>query len=790
MRYELDSEITRDGDAGLVGFRSRPDALTLPEGLASYARNMRFVRGRAEVRRGAKRLAKEINAGSVPLTLPFVLGDVLELQEGLVLDFDLSMPVVVVSLTRVSTTVTATVTGHGLSTWDTVNISGAMEEEYNGDFAITVLDVDTFTYEVAGFPATPATGTIEMFVGPLLGGGMTRDGSTVTVVAPGHGLSSGMSVAVEGADAAEYNGDFVITVVDGNSFTFEIVGTPPTPATGDIVVTWGPQVRNSYSGGIFAAGVFSSPRSEVTGHGAEYVVLVGSDAAYLWRDGAVLVTRAFPDGQTVEEDDEVSVVQAFDRLFVLRAKPLTGEWAPQVVTSLVRSGTTATATFALAHGLTVDDRVAVEGTDVAGWLHEFDVATVPTDTTITFTVSHDPTSPAPGAVTIRKVRPPLVWDGGAGGFAVATGGSSPLGATFSRLRSTGIATYFNNQLVVAPTPARDTVLVSDVLDYETFDPMLKSWRANAGSADRIVALHPFAERDVLVFMRSSIYRAHVTTTLDGTAMSTTDSFIELLTTEVGCRARRSVVTAGPMIYFLADQGVYRMDLNYSDLKVRGVQVPLSDGIMDVLEDVNEEAMHTSCGAWFDNRYWLAVPLGDAVLPNCILVWNALSNEWESQDVYPAEFHHLLVSDYGGARRLFGASRTGTLYLLDELERGDDAAQAEEVVPIAAELVSRAYWQRDMGPKRWLRCMVNVQLEGLSAVEAEVLLSEPDAVVALGGLSNGHEVAEDFAWKLPVRRNGHSARLRFRNVEEGRWTVRNFALEVAADRPSHRGRTVE
>ena len=42
-----------------------------------------------------------------------------------------------------------------------VTISGAVETEYNlTDTAITVTGLDTFTYEVAGSPTTPATGTI------------------------------------------------------------------------------------------------------------------------------------------------------------------------------------------------------------------------------------------------------------------------------------------------------------------------------------------------------------------------------------------------------------------------------------------------------------------------------------------------------------------------------------------------------------------------------------------------------------------------------------------------------
>ena len=64
------------------------------------------------------------------------------------------------SLIRVGSTVTATFENHGLATGQTVNISGADQTEYNGDFTINVNSEDTFTYSVEGSPTTPATGTI------------------------------------------------------------------------------------------------------------------------------------------------------------------------------------------------------------------------------------------------------------------------------------------------------------------------------------------------------------------------------------------------------------------------------------------------------------------------------------------------------------------------------------------------------------------------------------------------------------------------------------------------------
>ena len=66
----------------------------------------------------------------------------------------------VATLVSTGTTATATITDHGYSTNDSIQISGANESDYNGTFTITVTDKDTFTYTMAADPVDTATGTI------------------------------------------------------------------------------------------------------------------------------------------------------------------------------------------------------------------------------------------------------------------------------------------------------------------------------------------------------------------------------------------------------------------------------------------------------------------------------------------------------------------------------------------------------------------------------------------------------------------------------------------------------
>ncbi len=66
------------------------------------------------------------------------------------------------SITRSGTTATVTtVSDHGLASNVPVTIADAVETDYNvTDAAITATGTDTFTYQVANAPSTPATGTI------------------------------------------------------------------------------------------------------------------------------------------------------------------------------------------------------------------------------------------------------------------------------------------------------------------------------------------------------------------------------------------------------------------------------------------------------------------------------------------------------------------------------------------------------------------------------------------------------------------------------------------------------
>lgn len=76
---------------------------------------------------------------------------------------------------------------------------------------------------------------------------ITRAASTATVTTTlAHGYTTGNSITISGADQAEYNGTFTITVTGATTFTYTVAGTPATPATGTI------KSANSITGTVLA----------------------------------------------------------------------------------------------------------------------------------------------------------------------------------------------------------------------------------------------------------------------------------------------------------------------------------------------------------------------------------------------------------------------------------------------------------------------------------------------------------------------------------------------------------
>jgi hypothetical protein len=620
---------------------------------------------------------------------------------------------------------------------------------------------------------------------------ITQSGNvaTVTTAVP-HGLGSvGNQFYVEiagvtGATASAYNGKWTITITGTSTFTYAVSGSPASNPPGTITWAW-PVLLTSYSGGLFGAGVYSSPRYD---YNNEYVILCGPTSAYLYRQGSSLLTLSYPISPITEQilpGDTVTTLQAFDRLFLFRWR---ANDLMQKVASITQSSGAATITTSSAHGFSTGEVVRLTGSDQSGFNLD---AVITVTTTTAFTVSVPSATAANTATSLfaQRVCCPLVWDGITSGFVRVPTGTSPLGPTYSRMVSPtgGVAAYYNNQVVICS--GRDTVLVSDVLDPDTYDPVLKEFRTNTGSNDYITALHPYANGDILAFLRKSIYLGKIViSTSDGVSIDPTQSSLQLLTNEIGCNARMTVATAGNYVYFLSDNGVYRLDNTQIDLALRGNTLPLSEPIADIMATINQSAVATSNAVYFNNRYYLAVPTGAATSPNTLLIYSQLNESWESVDTNLPALDKLVVSDYGTVRRLFAASNAGALFLLEEYDSAkDDTGTGSAQASVNGVITTRRYFYGQLARKRLGNVAVSAYLPSGSGIDVAAVTTDPDNTTHIATVTNsGND--NDYTIRAPIRRPGTYLDLTV-TTSNGRPTIRAVSADATTSSdPSRLART--
>jgi hypothetical protein len=300
-------------------------------------------------------------------------------------------------ITRNGATATATLTGHGYWSGQTVLISGATQPEYNGAFTITNVTANTFDFTVSGEPLSPAGGTTY-----AQACGVSYNGTTAIVSLNGHGYATGTLIRISGADQPEYNGTFAITNVTGNTFTYTLPSVPAGPATGNIFAWLGNLTRSG-----------STATVTLPNHGyveGQPVYLTGA-----WQpeyNGSFKIFNVTP--------------YSFD--FAVSGQPVSPASGPISITQplgIIRNGSTAIVSF-VGHGFVAGDRVRIAGADQAEYNGTFTVLTAGVNA-FTYEVAGAPASPATGTaltalnMTFNPNTFRLVGDTLNSGLAMASG---------------------------------------------------------------------------------------------------------------------------------------------------------------------------------------------------------------------------------------------------------------------------------------------------------------------------------------------------------------------------------
>jgi hypothetical protein len=192
-----------------------------------------------------------------------------------------------ITLARTDTTATATSTAHGFIAGQCVLIAGADQSEYNGEKYILTVTDNTFTFAVAGSPATPATGTITAKMAPA-GWTASYTGTNKKAYRTGGGNQRYLRVDDSTSTSARVAGYEAMTDVD--------TGTNPFPTAAQV------------SGGLYI-----NKSSVADTNGRAWVAAATDRLLILWINagtstGAVCGAYVFGDTKTFAAADQFATV--------------------------------------------------------------------------------------------------------------------------------------------------------------------------------------------------------------------------------------------------------------------------------------------------------------------------------------------------------------------------------------------------------------------------------------------------------------------------------------------------
>ena len=246
--------------------------------------------------------------------------------------------------------------------------------------------------------------------------------------------------------------------------------------------------------------------------------------------------------------------------------------------------------------------------------------------------------------------------------------------------------YFQNRLLLLYGP--DYLAVSDVLDPLHYSPILNEFKLNTGANDAVVALYPFNTTTLIIFKERSILAVE---NLYGD-LSTTR--LTEVTREFGCVSQASIASTGSDIVFLSQRGVISLKQTEYGIS-QSVVLPLSDPIQDVIEEIDQAYWEKSCGAYYNNRYILSVPVegGDGTNQRTI-VYNFLNQAWEGywegSLLVPRYYLRLIIA---GTDTLCWADESGFIHNFDY-----QALQDRNRVGTIQQIATSVYFRGHSGDK--------------------------------------------------------------------------------------------
>jgi len=851
-----DDRIAKDGDVGFIGFNNRVRPDQLGKGMLADSQNMRLdLNGEAQVRKGIELIEAPFAVGTDVLRLPNA-NEIFPDETGNPTRTILPSTIKSASLNASTNVVTLVVErldtgrdGHDWAVNDIVVIEGVVSDgtDVNGTHTIDSVtdgtDVVTITYDltasVASTLSVPLTLQFDLDDGgtePTLSDGFSQQSTIGYEMEIDESQVTEVYASTKYSDPNDQNSQYIILAANDNAVakniqtgatqTINYTGTQAVGSgatmlqafnkvfifrEGSTALAWDGDFNNDFE--LVESGEYDQPVQIVCASG-EFAITENRGVVHQ-QDGVQVGSVIEVLSAKTDPADQTSGLKEGARFDV--AKIFTGGDPVNITAATVSAQISGGEYDGLykadltlgSHSFQVGDPIDIAGfsdTKLDG--ARFVAEKTATGISVYIESSLNPTISGDETATLAFGFEFYINSDGYDG-RVSDGltlRSTPIftrevsvGLGFTHMPAPPYAIYHQRRLVMpfkytvndaensyTLTGNADEIIASDILDSDTYDQIYGQYRFNAGTADFNVGLHSFANDTLIVFNRNSIHEVRGMIDLKNASS-------RLITDEVGLVARQSVVQVGSSVIFLSDNGVYNLQF-LDEYNLRGGEVPMSEAINATMKRINQNAWEKSVAVYFDNRYFLAVPLDGNSTNNAILVYSFLNKQWESIDTVDNtewDVENLIVAGRGDERGVYAVNALGGVHRLDYREDGLDRVVAEIggddiTYDIKSSMTTRQYTIGTMERKKWKEFDLHVQSSDdyRSDLTITAETENPDANFNLGTLSSYNDQntlaeGEDVSIRGRIgNRRGYGLQFTFNNTT-GRPRIRAIETDGSA-----------
>jgi hypothetical protein len=193
----------------------------------------------------------------------------------------------------------------------------------------------------------------------------------------------------------------------------------------------------------------------------------------------------------------------------------------------------------------------------------------------------------------------------------------------------------------------NTIIISDILDPESWNLTTQSLTLDPIKADYITGMCLWQGQQIAVFRNGSTWMAQT-----GPNLPVVDWELDRASATVGCCCHGTIVQCGVDVFFLSEtgRGVYALSQMPTSNQM-GVWIAISQPVRRYIDRINWAAIQCARATYWNDTYQLSVPLDNATYNNYTLVYSVTLNSWQGI------WSHADVNGNPVSVRDFGRDRT-------------------------------------------------------------------------------------------------------------------------------------